>query len=181
MTTLSTLFLSHSLFTPLEIIMKRRFESGANERWRKQLSEAEAKKTKPRISYLKPLEKKPYQTDSAIEIENSMTVTENISEYTSLLQHEDSNREVLRYSKEFVCDQETFQQQEDGLSQQEIRGYCRFGYEWHFEFWTGTVLLKCICSLIWVTLKFQVLFHKMPQISFPYSTGHKHPSKRWEL
>jgi hypothetical protein len=58
-----------------------------------------------------------------------MTVTENISEYTSLLQHEDSNREVLRYSKEFVCDQETFQQQEDGLSQQEIRGYCRFGYE----------------------------------------------------
>jgi hypothetical protein len=56
-----------------------------------------------------------------------MTVTENISEYTSLLQHEDSNREVLRYSKEFVCDQEAFQQQEDeGLSQQEIRRYCRF-------------------------------------------------------
>jgi hypothetical protein len=81
--------------------MKRQFESGA--------SEADALKTKTLTQHSKPLDNKRCQINSAKEIENSITVTEDIS--FSGPGQEDSNQEVVPKvrdaAKEFACDQET--------------------------------------------------------------------------
>jgi hypothetical protein len=58
--------------------MKRELQSVANKRRQKQVCEAEAKKTTPLTSFIKPLEHKPYRTDSAVE-NGTVSVTEHMS------------------------------------------------------------------------------------------------------
>lgn len=57
-----------------------------------QKREEEAKKTNPLTASLKPPENKPYQTNNAIDIENTINVTEDISMLWH--EHEDSDQDV---------------------------------------------------------------------------------------
>jgi hypothetical protein len=74
-------FLRNRLFlyySTSQLIITSEFKSVTNKRRQKQLCEGEAKKTKPLTSFLKPLENKAYQTNSAVENE-TVSVTEDIS------------------------------------------------------------------------------------------------------